>query len=60
MDRVASFWRNKRHPDVGARARPNAHVQLQGTAVVGLDYLILQYLTLVHNLMQSAPVCCNM
>ena len=40
--------------------RPNAHVQLQGAFLSRLVTLILDYLMLAHNLMQSAPVCCNM
>ena len=50
----ARSWPNSRGQ------RSNAHVQLQGAAGVGLVILNLKYLTLVRNLMQTAPVGCNM
>ena len=43
-----------------ALLRPNAHVQLQGAFSSKAVILILNYLMLGHNLMQVAPVCCNM
>ena len=38
----------------------NAHVQLQGAFSSKFVNLNLRYLTLGHNLMPVAPVCCNM
>jgi hypothetical protein len=43
-----------------ARPPPNAHVKLQGAAVMGLAILTVHYLTLVHNLMPVALVSFNM
>ena len=38
----------------------NAHVQLQGAFPSKFVNFALLYLTLAHNLMPVAPVCCNM
>ena len=58
--RVASVWERERimRSMVGWQL-PNARVQLRGAFFSKLVNLILNYLTLGHNLMPFAPVCCN-